>query len=184
MVTGSGTQAEANDNERPPVLGWREWVSLPGLGVDWIKAKVDTGARTSSLHASRIEPFVRDGVPMVRFELHPLQRDTTVTVRCEARVIDRRPVRSSSGHVQERFVIETDLEARGERWAIELTLSHRDAMGFRMLLGRRAIRGRFLVDPGRSFLGGKPPASVRRRHRGRKATSSRRRKSDRGRDGR
>lgn len=141
-----------------PVVGWREWVGLPELGVDRIKAKIDTGARTSSLHAFGLERFERDGREMVRFEAHPLQRDDSVSVAVEAELVERRSVRSSTGAETVRPVIETDLKLMGERWRIELTLIRRDLMGFRMLLGRQAIRGRFVVDPGRSFLGGKPNA--------------------------
>lgn len=135
-----------------PVVGWREWVALPELGIDRIKAKVDTGARTSSLHAFGLERFERDGRPMVRFEAHPLQRDSSVTVPVEVELVDRRKVRSSTGTQTLRPVIETDLGLMGERWPIEITLIRRDLMGFRLLLGRQALRKRVLVDPGRSFL--------------------------------
>lgn len=140
---------------RLPVIGWREWVALPGLGVPHIKAKVDTGARTSALHAFALERFTREGRPMVRFEAHPLQRDDSVSIPVEAELVDRRTVRSSTGDETLRPVIETAVELMGERWTMELNLVRRDPMGFRMLLGRQAVRGRFLVDPGRSYLGGK-----------------------------
>lgn len=139
-----------------PVVGWREWVSFPDLGIDRIKAKIDTGARTSSLHAFALERFERDGVPMVRFEAHPLQRDASLTVPVEVELVDRRKVRSSTGTETLRPVIETDLELMDERWPIEITLIKRDLMGFRLLLGRQALRKRALVDPGRSFLAGEP----------------------------
>lgn len=142
---------------RLPVIGWREWVALPGLGVPRIKAKVDTGARTSALHAFDLERFTRDGRPMVRFEAHPLQRDDSVSIPVEAELVDRRTVRSSTGDETLRPVVETEVELMGERWTMELTLVRRDPMGFRMLLGRQAVRGRFLVDPARSYLGGKRP---------------------------
>jgi hypothetical protein len=135
------------------VIGWREWVALPDLGVAAIKAKVDTGARTSSLHAFAVEEFRAKGRDMVRFEIHPRQRSRRGTVTVEAEVLDVRSVKSSTGHRQRRLVIETDVVLLGERWPIEITLASRDAMGFRMLLGRQALRGRFQVDPGRSFLG-------------------------------
>lgn len=135
------------------VIGWREWVSLPDLDVPAVKAKVDTGARTSSLHAFAIEEYRAGGRDMVRFEIHPHQRSPRGTVRVETEVLDVRLVRSSTGHRQRRLVIQTDVMLLDERWPIEITLASRDAMGFRMLLGRQALRGRFQVDPGRSFLG-------------------------------
>lgn len=146
------------------VLGWREWVALPELGVDAIKAKLDTGARTSSLHAFRLRRFTREGEAMVRFEIHPVQRSTAGAREVEARVVDERPVRSSSGQQEVRPVILTQVEVGGERWSIELTLARRDAMGFRMLLGRQALRHRAVVDPGRSFLAGGKPSTRRPPH--------------------
>ncbi len=139
-----------------PVIGWREWVSLPDLGIDRIKAKVDTGARSSSLHAYDIRRFKRKGVSWVRFRVHPMQRNNRVTVEAEAKVVGQRTVKSSGGHETLRWVVETDVLVGDERWPIEITLTRRDAMGFRMLLGRQAVRSRFLVDPGRSYLTGKP----------------------------
>ncbi len=139
-----------------PTIGWREWVGLPDLGIAQIKAKVDTGARSSSLHAFDIEPFQRDGVDWVRFRVHPVQRDTAEAVTAEAKILDRRSVRSSSGRAAMRPVISTRVALLGVTWPIELTLANRDAMGFRMLLGRQAIRSRFLVDAGGSYYGGRP----------------------------
>jgi hypothetical protein len=141
----------------PVVIGWREWVALPDLGIAAIKAKIDTGARSSSLHAVDVELFRRRRVQWVRFRVHPLQRNTRRTVSAEARVLDHRHIRSSSGHADQRPVIVTELELLGVRWPIELTLANRDSMGFRMLLGREALRGRALVDPSRSFLTGRSP---------------------------
>lgn len=141
------------------LLGWREWVSLPDLGIDRVKAKVDTGARTSALHSFKVEPYDRDGSPWVRFWVHPLQNSDRLEVCCEALVLDRRVVRDSGGHEEERFVIRTRVELAGVVWPAEVTLTDRDSMGFRMLLGRTAIRGRYLVDPGNSYLAdqeGKP----------------------------
>jgi hypothetical protein len=141
------------------VIGWREWVGLPDLGVDQIKAKIDTGARTSAIHAFEIRPFDRDGERRVSFSLHPVQRRGTPVVDCEARVVDERTVTSSNGEREQRYVIETRIKLGEEIWPIEMTLTNRDEMGFRMLLGRRAVRRRFVVDPGGSFKqSGKPKA--------------------------
>ena len=134
------------------IIGWRERVALPDLGISQIKAKIDTGARSSALHAFDVETFSRDGKTMVRFKVHPYQRDTHRTVSAEAELIDQRQVRNSGGHAQLRPVIQTMVELNGERWLIELTLTNRDVMGFRMLLGRQAVRKRFLVDAGQSFV--------------------------------
>ncbi|HEX9775437.1 MAG TPA: RimK/LysX family protein [Actinomycetota bacterium] len=139
-----------------PVIGWREWVSLPDLGVPAIKCKVDTGARTSALHAFSLRTFERDGVTWVRFAIHPLQRRTRPSVEAEARLFDERHVRSSSGRDELRPVIETTAVLRGHAHAIQLTLARRDEMGFRMLLGRQAVRGVYVIDPAHSYLGGKP----------------------------
>lgn len=155
----------------PPVetttLGWREWVSFPEQGVPWIKAKVDTGARTSSLHAFALEPFRRDGAPWVRFQIYPWQRSTNDAVAVELPVHDRRLVRPSSGEEEQRHVVLMPVTVAGHTVPVEVTLSRRDAMGFRMLLGRQAMRRRFLVDPGRSYLGAKPPKATRRANRAR-----------------
>ena len=139
-----------------PVIGWREWVGLPDLGIKSIKAKVDTGARSSSLHAFNLHEFERDGVKWVQFQVHPVQRKRDEIVEVEAKVLDSRSVRSSSGKAAIRPVIVTNVELFGVVWPVELTLASRDEMGFRMLLGRQAFRGRFLVDAGKSYYGGKP----------------------------
>ncbi len=140
----------------PRTIGWREWVALPDLGLPAIKVKVDTGARSSSLHAFDVTEVVRDGETYVRFAVHPIQRTARATVEAEARLVEHRVVRNPGGGGREelRPVIRTDIELAGERWPIELTLTRRDAMGFRMLLGRQAVRRRFIVDPARSFLHG------------------------------
>lgn len=136
-------------------LGWREWVQLPELGLQNIKAKVDTGARTSALHAFEVEQFDNDGVRSVRFKIHPNQRDNNTAVVCSAVLIDERVVRDSGGHKEKRLVIATPISIGKHVWAAEFTLTARDDMIFRMLLGRTAIRGRATVDPARSFLIGK-----------------------------
>ena len=136
-------------------LGWREWVAFTDLKLPRIKAKVDTGARTSALHAFYTEPFERDGKRWVRFGVHPLQDDDSEVVECEAPVLDQRLVRDSGGHEELRLVIETTLSIGGSARRVEVTLTDRDSMKFRVLIGRSAMRGRYLVDPGRSFLCGK-----------------------------
>jgi hypothetical protein len=154
---------EARAFTREPLkIGWREWVALPDLRVDAIKAKVDTGARTSVLHAYRIEPFWRRSVLWLRFELNPIQRSEEMKVVCEARAIDERAVRNSGGGVERRYIITTLLKLGDVAWSIELALANRDQMGFRMLLGRTALQGRALIEPGRSYLLGTAPPRLRR----------------------
>lgn len=133
-------------------IGWREWVALPSLGIERIKAKIDTGARTSALHAFFIEPFEEHGIKRVRFEIHPLQHNTQKVKACIADIIDVRWVTDSGGHREERYVIETIIQLAGMNWPIEITLTNRDIMTFRMLLGRTALRERFLVNSSASFL--------------------------------
>lgn len=145
------------------VIGWREWVGLPDLGIERIKAKVDTGARSSSLHAFDVQEIERQGEKWVRFKIHPVQRKSDWFVLAEAAILDYRSVRSSSGRVSLRPVIKTRIRLLGVVWPIELTLANRDEMGFRMLLGRQAFRRRFLVDGGRSFCGGRPERPKRKR---------------------
>lgn len=141
-------------NEKKLALGWREWVRLPELGLDSIKAKVDTGARTSALHAFEVNPFVEKGKRRVEFKMHPNQRDQDTVIVCVADIKDQRIVRDSGGHQQERWVIETPICIGNQCWPIEVTLTSRDDMLFRMLLGRTAMRRRVMVDPSRSYLTG------------------------------
>ena len=133
-------------------IGWREWILLPELGLPWIKAKIDTGARTSCLHAFNVEPFTKNGKAWVRFGIHPHQDDTETEVYCEAEVLDNRMVTDSGGHKEERYVIMTTLALANESWPIEVTLTNRDSMLFRFLLGRTAMKQKVIVDPGKSFL--------------------------------
>ncbi|GAA3861334.1 RimK/LysX family protein [Leifsonia kafniensis] len=160
------------------IAGWREWVGLPGIDVPWIKAKLDTGARSSALHAFDVEEFVRpndadnadetDGaaIDWVRFRVHPWQLSENDVAVVECPVHDRRVVRSSSGHSEERIVVLLDIALFGRTITAETTLSNRDQMGFRMLIGRQALSQGFLVDAGASFLGGRAPRQVRRDNRG------------------
>lgn len=136
-------------------IGWREWAALPRLGLPAIKAKIDTGARTSALHAWKIDPFTDGGAPWVRFHMHPLQRRTDLSVACDAPVRDCRIVRDSGGHPERRYVIESTLALGGRDWPIEITLTDRDTMRFRMLLGRQAI-GHLCVVAGDSYLTAAP----------------------------
>lgn len=145
-----------DSTDDPAIIGWREWVALPALHVPRIKAKIDTGARSSSLHAHDIEYFRRRGQEWVRFEIHPMQRAKRPRIIAEEELFEMRKVKSSGGHVTLRPVIMTTVEVLGRSWEIELTLASRDTMGFRMLLGRQAVRGHMLVDAGRSYYGGSP----------------------------
>lgn len=136
-------------------FGWREWVALPSLGIRQIKAKVDTGARTSALHAFQLRSFYEGDQERVEFMMHPIQKDNDTVVTCVADVLDKRVVTDSGGHKEERFVIATDIAIGKYSWPIEVTLTARDDMLFRMLLGRTAIKNIARVDPARSYVVGK-----------------------------
>lgn len=152
--------ANAHRKKSPKVtVGWREWVQLPDLGGVWIKAKVDTGARTSALHAFQLEEVERGGQSWVRFIIQPVQKSSKQARTVEAQVVGRRSIRSSSGAAEVRPIVRTNLRLGDLKFDVDLSLTRRDEMGFRMLLGRQAIRGMALVDPGRSFLTGRPEPS-------------------------
>lgn len=144
-------------NQHLTVVGWREWVALPELNISHIKAKLDTGARTSALHAFHVDPFERDGNLWVRFGMHPHQNNNDQVIECEARVIDERNVTDSGGHTENRYVIETQIAMGEFIWQAEFTLTNRDSMKFRMLLGRTAMSDQFLVKSAASYLVGKKP---------------------------
>lgn len=156
----------------PTVVGWREWLQLPALGVPWIKAKVDTGAKTSSLHAFDLQLLDRDGAQRVRFDIHPWQATALDSVTVELPVHDVRLVRSSSGHAEQRYVVLLPLVLAGREVSAEVTLSDRDDMGFRMLIGREALVQGYVVDPARSYAGGRPRRAVRRRNWGKDAAAA------------
>ncbi len=146
---------EEGPKERPSVVGWREWVSFPDLDLPRMKAKIDTGARTSALHAFDVERSVSGGVDVVTFAVHPHQRDDETSIIVSAPVTDEREITSSNGQTELRPVIETVVRLGTREWPIEMTLTNRDNMGFRLLLGRTALAGQWHVDPGRSYLQGK-----------------------------
>jgi hypothetical protein len=137
------------------ILGWREWVSIPGLGIDRIKAKIDTGARTSALHAFDVRLVEDNGKKLVKFCIHPEQKNLDKVIECEATLLDEREVKDSGGHSESRYVIETDILIGSQLHTAEVTLTNRDSMGFRMLIGRTTMKGHYLVDPGKSYVTGK-----------------------------
>ncbi|MDH5612999.1 MAG: 30S ribosomal protein S6--L-glutamate ligase [Gammaproteobacteria bacterium] len=139
------------ENNPKVIIGSEEWCSFPELGIPAIQARVDSGAKTSSIHAFNIQKFRREGETWVSFEVHPLQHDRKTVVRCEKPVVDKRVVKSSSGASETRYVINATIKLGSNKWDIELTLANRDTMGYRMLLGREAMNGRLIVDPSISF---------------------------------
>lgn len=139
------------DATAPFILGFEEWVGLPGLGLPSLKAKLDTGARTSALHARLIEPFIQDGADYVRFKVQPVPRRPGIEIACAAPLIDQRAVTSSNGDTEQRYVIAADLEVGERRWEIELTLTNREGMRYRMLIGRQGMQPGMLIDPTASF---------------------------------
>ena len=149
------------------VVGWREWVSLPQADVEWVKAKIDTGARSSSVHAFDLEVREIDGRERVRFCLHPWQRSDDDVAELDLPVLDRRDVRSSNGQTEQRYAVAMDVTLAGRTITTVMTLSNRDEMGFRMLIGREALERGFLVDASRSYAGGRPRRAVRRKNWGR-----------------
>lgn len=147
------------------VIGWREIVALPELGIKEIKAKVDTGARSSSLHAFDLEYSKRGRKEYVTFKVHPLQRNSKKVIKSKAEVLEYRRIKSSNGQISKRPVIVTPITLLDQTWLIELTLANRDEMGFRMLMGRESFRGRMLVDANKSYYGKKSVKIVARKKR-------------------
>ncbi len=152
--------------DRMTALGWREWVAFPDWGIDYLKAKVDTGARTSSLHVRNLEYFEKDGAGWARFTVFPWQKSSKETLRVEAPVASYKEVKSSSGCLEKRPVVIARIIVAERELEAELTLTNRSTMGFRMLLGRAVLKKNFLILPGQSYLGGKPPKEVRQKNRG------------------
>lgn len=150
-------------NAGKPLLGWREWVQLPALGLQPIRAKVDTGAKTCALHAFYVEPFSNDGDHWVRFGIHPQPNRHDLVVHCTAPLVDHRVVTDSGGHREARYVIETELLLGEHRFRTEITLTDRDTMRFRMLLGRNALAG-FVIEPARSYCLGRRRPTKRSQH--------------------
>ena len=138
------------------IIGSREWCSLPELGINLIKAKIDSGAKTTALHADNLTKFSKKGENWVKFSLHPLKSRPELIVECEAKLIEKRIIKSSNGTKEERFVIETKLVLGNLSYQIEVTLTNRKLMGFHMLLGRQAMSNKVLIDCEFRYLLGKP----------------------------
>jgi hypothetical protein len=154
----TGSKPDQRPRPAPALVGWREWAALPSLGLPAIKAKIDTGARTSALHAFYVDPYEARGLRRIRFGIHPLQGRTDVAVDCAADIVDYRQVTDSGGHRELRYVIEVPIALGGMTWPAEITLTNRDDMMFRLLVGRTAMAGRLMVDPRRSYVLG--PLSI------------------------
>lgn len=151
-MTAPAPEKKKRKKRERPLIGWREWADLPDFEVTGVNAKIDTGAKSSAIHAFRIKEVMIEGAEHVEFYLHPVQRRKKPEVFCRALLAGRRVVRSSNGQEEERYVIETMLRLGPRSWKIDLTLTNRDAMGFRLLIGRDALRRKFLIDPGASYL--------------------------------
>jgi hypothetical protein len=143
-----------NDSDKI-ILGWREWVSLPQLNLPAVKAKIDTGAKTSALHAFYVRSYQKESVDMVKFLIHPIQANANFQVECHAIILDQRKIADSGGHKEMRYVVKSMITIGDRSWPIELSLTNRDTMRFRMLLGRRAMEHSALVEPSASYLNGK-----------------------------
>jgi hypothetical protein len=141
-------------------IGWREWVCLPDLAIPGIKAKIDTGARTSSIHASDIEVVKKKQKRYVRFTVFPLYNNRDISIECQSEIIDERKVTDSGGKSEIRYFIKTDLVIGERRWEIDVTLTNRENMRFRMLLGREALAGKVIIDPRKQYLAGRVFAHV------------------------
>ena len=152
MTKNNRNECHSQTDDRLKTIGWREIIALPQLKIDRVKAKIDTGARSSALHAFEIEEFTDNGKLMIRFKVHPRQHNSKITVVSQAELLEYREVKNSGGNIELRPVIKTEVILKKQKWFIELTLTNRKLMGFRMLLGREAVRNKFLVDPGRSYL--------------------------------
>lgn len=150
--------------EDKKIIGNQEWCAFPELGIPAIRARVDSGAKTSSIHAFNINRFVKGDSDWVRFEVHPVQKNDNILVRCEYPIVDKRAVKSSSGTSEMRYVINTPMKLAGECWDIQLTLTDRDAMGFRMLLGREAMNGRLIIDPSKASILGRVSSKALLQH--------------------
>lgn len=152
LIAVATTMEKFSSQSESPCIGWREWLVLPELGISTIKAKIDTGARSSALHAFDIERFQQGGKTLLRFKVHPLQKDDETFITAEAELVEERQIKDSGGHTELRPVIRTEVSLAQYQWPLELTLTNRSSMGFRMLLGRQAVRQRFVIDPGQSYL--------------------------------